>query len=202
MEEFQALSPSHIEQLMGYLKFEIIKRQNVKTEVMEDLQDLLESRITPEDTYTGQEIIDSLEDLPDMIENNMDNQLKHQRDITMVLIQNIFSQAKQRSKEVNLNVSQLEDEQMLKAAHQFCRELVSDPERILAEAARLAKEAAAKKNGGASSTGDGEIDQLLAENEALKAQILQELRDFQQYQKIQQMLREREVELRGLKARL
>ena len=203
-DRFKLLNNIHVQQFIDFLKFEHKNRKNIQDEVSEELQDLLESRITESNTYTGKEIIESLDDIPDLVEGTMDRQLEHVRDITMVMIKSVFTQAKENNVEINLNVSKLEDEQMLNASHAFCESLIKDPEAVLAAAPKVQGKVASSKQSAAVSSNDprDELAKLQRENQQLKSQIQFELEKFPQYAKLKQMIHEREVEIRGVKARL
>ena len=203
MAQFEELHKTHLSQLLEFLKFDKTVREKIQREVREELEELLDSRITVEDTYTGDELIELLNDIPDVIEGVIDHGLEHQRDITMVLIQRVFLQARAKDHEILLNVSQIEDEKMVKASHEMCESLLYEPSKALGAApdAPGGKVAAAPAQAPADS-GNAELDRLRAENAQLKAQIEAGLKGFPQYQKTMEMIHQREVEIRGLQARL
>ena len=103
-----------------------------------------------------------------------------------------------------MNVSKLEDEQMLNASHAFCESLIKDPEAVLAAAPKVQGKVVSSKQSAAVSSNDprDELAKLQRENQQLKSQIQFELEKFPQYAKLKQMIHEREVEIRGVKARL
>ncbi|OHS92975.1 hypothetical protein TRFO_12165 [Tritrichomonas foetus] len=199
--QFSNLNNIHVQQFIDYLKFELRNRKEIEEEVTEELQDLLESRITASDTYTGQEVIDALEDIPDLVESTMDRQLEHVRDVTMVLIKNVFAQAKVHNTEIHLSVAQLEDETMLKNSHAFCNSLIKNPEEVLAAAPKAQGQILSRKPKVDTSSND-ELEKLRQENAKLRAEIQAGLDEFPQYAKLKQMINEREIEIRGVKARL
>ena len=203
MTDFEALHKAHLTQLLEFLKFDKRGREKIQKEVQEELAELLESRITVEDTYTGDDLIELLSDIPDVIEGVIDRGLEHQRDITMVLIQRVFLQARAKNHEILLNVPQLEDEQMVKASHELCENLLYEPSKAL-DAAPDSPGATpqAPSPSKTSTSGNAELDRLRAENAELRAQIESGLKNFPQYQKTLEMIHQREVEIRGLQARL
>lgn len=202
MSNFQALNVVHVQQFIDYLKFELQNRKDIENEVSEQLQDILDARISESKTYTGQEIIDALEDIPDHVDNVMDNQLEHVRDITMVLIKKIFLQANEKNTNINLPISQLEDENMLKNAHNFCCDLLKEPEQILENAPKVEGYTPQRKQSKKEPSLKDELERLRQENSQLKADIQNGIEEFPQYKKLKQMIHEREIEIRGLKARL
>lgn len=196
--EFSALHKEHLGQVLDFLNFDKEMRAKILEDVKEELKDLFEARITAENTYTGAEIVDALDDVPDRIESVIDRELEHQRDVTMVMIRNIFEQAKAKNKDISLSVSKLEDEKMVNASHAFCGELIAEPEKAM----ESAPDAAASPATGPVMTGDPAKDALILENAKLREQIEAEVKAFPQYQKTLEMVHQREVEIRGLKARL
>ena len=202
MSNYSALNVVHVQQFIDYLKFELQNRKEIEDEVSEELQDLLEARISESKTYSGQEVVDALEDIPDLVENVMDRQLEHVRDVTMVLIKNVFAQAKEKNTDIRLPVSQLEDENSLNNAHNFCQSLIKEPDQILEKAPKVEGYTLHKTQSKQSTSPKAELERLRLENAQLKADIQKGLEDFPQYKKLKQMIHEREVEIRGLKARL
>lgn len=202
MSNFQALNVVHVQQFIDYLKFELQNRRDIENEVSEQLQDILDARISESKTYTGQEVIDALEDIPDLVDNVMDNQLEHVRDITMVLIKKIFLQANEKNTTIKLPISQLEDENVLKNSHNFCCSLLKDPEQILENAPKVEGYTPQRKQSRNESNLKDELERLRQENSQLKADIQNGIEEFPQYKKLKQMIHEREIEIRGLKARL
>ncbi|KAH0785136.1 leucine zipper transcription factor-like protein 1 isoform X1 [Histomonas meleagridis] len=202
--EFSKINQEHLKQLIEFLKFEKANRKSTKSEVTDELNDLLDSRITQEDTYTGSQIIDALGDVPDFIENIMDRKLEHQRDTIVVLIRNAFLQAKEKGISIDLLVHKLEEEKGLKDAHDFCQSLIQDPESVM-EAAPKTENASKPTTHvlvNSSKTISDSTDQIEEENARLKEEIQNNLSNFPQYVKLMQMIKEREIEIRGLKARL
>lgn len=204
MNEFKTLNVAHAQQFLDYLQFETRNRKSIEDEVNEELQDLLNSRITESNTYTGKEVIDALEDVPDLIENVMDRQLEHLRDITMVLIKSTFLQAKENNVGVTIPINQLEEETILHNAHEYCSDLLKKPEEVLAEAPKVEGYIPKTKSKATneSLTPQQELDLLRNQNATLKADIQNGLDTFPQYKKTKQMIHEREIEIRGMKARL
>ncbi|KAK8891745.1 Leucine zipper transcription factor-like protein 1 [Tritrichomonas musculus] len=202
MSNYSALNVIHVQQFIDYLKFELQNRKEIESDVSDELQDLLEARISESKTYTGQEIIDALEDIPDLLENVMDRQLEHVRDITMVLIKKVFTQANEKKTLIKLPISQLEDEQMLNNAHTFCQSLLKEPEQILEKAPKVEGYTPQRNQIKKGPSRKEELERLRMENAQLKADIQKGLDEFPQYKKLKQMIHEREVEIRGLKARL
>lgn len=202
MSTFLALNVVHVQQFIDYLKFELQTRKEIEGEVSDQLQDILEARISESKTYTGQEVIDALEDIPDLIDNSMDNQLEHVRDITMVLIKKIFLQANEKNTTIKLPISQLEDEIMLKNSHNFCQSLLKEPEQMLENAPKVEGYTIKRTQTKNQSNPREELEKLRLENAKLKADIQSGIEEFPQYKKLKQMIHEREIEIRGLKARL
>lgn len=201
--DLSGLSDVHIQEIIAYLEFEKTKRVKILQEMSEEINDHLTSRIDERLTYTGQELSDALEDLPDMIDMNLDSQLEHQRDMTMVLLQKAFEQMRKKNAEVSLNVAHIEDEKELGNVHNFCEKCVATPEEVVAAAPKAPKESkSSNKIAAKFSTGDAEIDKLLQENEEMKNAIKSQLEAFPQYKKTLEMIREREIEVNGLKTRL
>jgi hypothetical protein len=93
-ELVRSLHRFHVEQLLEFLNFDRQLRDRIRDDVKEQLEDLMDARITESSTYTGQELVDALCDVPDLVEGLIDHQLEHQRDILVVLIKNVFSQIK------------------------------------------------------------------------------------------------------------
>jgi hypothetical protein len=201
MSQRGVLHKAHVQALLDFLQFDQALRHKIQAEVKEQLQDILQSRITEEATCTGEEVIDSLGDVPDVIEGVMDHELEHQRDIAMVLIKDVFAQARSKSQTIELAVSELENEARLKLCHDFCQELLTDPEKVLA-AAPDAPEEVLRSAQAARSPKSGAAAKLMEENARLRAEIEAGLQGFPQYGKTVEMVRERDVEIRGLKARL
>ena len=202
--KFSQLHTIHLEQLINYLEFEKKNRKNILTEVKDEIEDHMDSRIDQTESYTGNELIDALEDTPDVLDNVLDRALEHQRDITTVLIQRVFKQFQAVNQEISIGVSQLENELDVKQAHELSESLIKEPQQVL-KAAPLPPEGAKKvteKGVKIEEKGDDEGEFLAAENERLRKQIQDELAKFPQYVKLLQMIREREIELNGLKARL
>lgn len=202
MSNYSALNVVHVQQFVDYLKFDLQTRKDIENEVSEELQDLLEARISESKTYTGQEVIDTLEDIPDLVENVMDHQLEHVRDITMVLIKKVFTQANEKNTTIKLPISQLEDENMLNNSHNFCTQLLKEPEQILEKAPKVEGYTMKKSKPKSSANPRDELERLRRENAQLKSDIQNGIEEFPQYKKLKQMIHEREIEIRGLKARL
>jgi hypothetical protein len=198
---FASLHRFHVEQLLEFLTFDRAVRDRIRQEVKEKLSDILSARIVEEKTYTGREVIDTLEDVPDLVENAIDRELVHQRDIAVVLIKNVFAQAKAKSQTIVLSVSQIEDESILQASHAFCTDLLREPEQTLAAAPETPPEIVVALARPASAPAD-ELAGELAENARLKGEIEAGLQTFPQYGKTLEMLRQRDIELAGLRARL
>ena len=201
---FSKLHTIHLEQLINYLEFEKKNRKNILTEVKDEIEDHMDSRIDQTESYSGNELIDALEDLPDVLENVLDRSLEHQRDITTVLIQRVFKHFQDANEEISIGVSRLENELDVKQAHELCESLIKEPQAVL-KAAPLPPDNARKPVQKEQKVEDNSGDEgafLEAENAKLRKQIEDELAKFPQYQKLLQMSHEREIELNGLKARL
>ena len=201
---FSKLHTIHLEQLINYLEFEKKNRKNILNEVKDEIEDHMDSRIDQTESYSGNELIDALEDTPDVLENVLDRALEHQRDITTVLIQRFFKDFQEANQEVSIGVARLENELDVKQAHQLSESLIKEPQAVL-KAAPLPPDGAKvtkKKEAIVEDNSGDEGAMLEAENEKLRKQIEEELAKFPQYQKLLQMTREREIELSGLKARL
>jgi hypothetical protein len=194
-----ALRRFHVEQLLEFLNFDKQLRGWIQDGVKEHLEDLMDARITESNTYTGQELVHALNDVPDLVEGLMDHQLEHQRDILVVLIKNVFSQIKDSP--LSLAVPQLEEELFLRACHDFCDALFADPAKVLASAPPCP--AGVSRTGGKPGKRalQSELDALMAENARLRAEIARGLDEFPQYAKTQEMVRQRDIQLAGLKAR-
>jgi hypothetical protein len=199
LSRFKSLYQSNVAQILDFLKYHKTLTQKTQSELTDELEDMIDTRLSEGETYTGQELIDALEDVPDITERILDHELEHQRDIALVLIRNVFAQAQAKSQNIWLAVSRLEDEQMVNQAHSFCVELLRDPNKVLAEAP---KDPAAVGAARSKRSGNDEIDSLLEENARLRAEIEAQLKAFPQYVKTLEMIHQRDVEINGMSARL
>ena len=113
----------------------------------------------------------------------------------MVLIMQVFSQAKKSNVEVNLDISKLEDEKTVHQSNDFCNSLIADPETILTQAPPGLKEIKKSFQKIKSNSDDSTPltnEELIAENQRLKAQIQEQLLHFPQYVQTQQFIKEKE----------
>lgn len=199
---FESLNSDHVEQMLDYLTFESTHRKQICEEISESISDLIQTRVDNQKNYEGRELIDALEDLPDLLENKLDSSLEHQRDITMVLIQQVFSQAKTNDIEIHLDVSKLEDETAVHQSHDFCQKLLKNPETII-------NQAPPGPNGFHSQSGNEkhvklqtEEDILKDENLRLKEEIQEKLSHFSQYIQTMKFIKEKEKELYNIQNHL
>lgn len=198
----KTLNDVHLQQIQSYLDFEKQNRKKILLEVEEEIRDHINSRIEKRDTYQGDELVEKLQDLPDIIDTSMDNLFEHQRDMTMVLIQNAFIQFKAKNKEISLNVPTLEDEATLKEVNMFVEKMVAEPEVVINEAPKAEPGSKIKQpSPKLQRTTEKRVDPRIENNE-LKKQIADQLAVFPQYKKLLEMIREREIQIKGLKARL
>ena len=93
---------------------------------------------------------------------------------------------------------------MVKNSHAFCEELLTKPESVIEAAPEGPKAAPTRVSAPAPApqTGNAELDALEEENARLRAEIEAQLAAFPQYQKTKEMIHQRDVEIRGMKARL
>lgn len=199
----QQLNTVHLEQIISYLQFVDKNRKHILSEVKEEITDHIESRVDDAETYTGSEVFDALEDLPDLLDTMLDRELEHQRDISVFLIQRVFEQFRQLNMEISLKVPMLENERDIKSSHELCEDLTIKPAETLKSAPlppKDAKRVGDKIQEMKSQKQSRDPQAVLAENLRLKKQIEDEINAFPQYKKLLEMIREREIELNGLKA--
>ncbi|EAY00487.1 MGC81471 protein, putative [Trichomonas vaginalis G3] len=197
------LNTVHLEQIISYLQFADKMRKHILSEVKEEIADHVDSRVDDSETYTGSEICDALEDLPDLLDTMLDRELEHQRDVSVFLIQKIFEQYRQLDMEISLKVPMLENEKDIKSSHALCEDLTTKPAETLKSAPlppKDAKRVGEKLKEMKSQSKSKDPKSILEENLRLKKQIQDEMNAFPQYKKLQEMIHEREIELNGLKA--
>ena len=192
MDKFNQLHSNFIREIINYLDFEKQNREKIKDNVIEAIEDSLKSKFYSGESFTGQELIDMLADLPDIIDSALDSELEHQRDVTTVLILGAFKKVKEFNKEITLSVHYLENEQDLLASHDFCERLLYKPQQVI-EAAPPAPFVYKNKF---------MTRKLQEENNRMKQEIAKQLSEFSQYQRLMQMINEREAEIAEIKGKM
>ena len=199
------LHTTHLEQLISYLEFEAKNRKNILSDVKDEIEDHIQSRVDQSESYSGSELMDALEDTPDVLSTLLDHALEHQRDITTVLIQHVFKQFQSEGSEISIGVEKLENELDVKQAHILSENLTAKPVDVIKKAPlppEKAKKVMINEVSLSQKSPNEEAEKLRKENEQMKQSINDQLESFMQYQKLLEMIRQREIEVNGLRARL
>lgn len=202
MEPFCFLDTIHVQQLIDYLQFDEHKSSDSCTEAVGELGDLISTRVNRSENYTGSELEDALEDVPDVIDSVISRTLERQRDTKVVLISEVFRQTRQKGTEINLRVPLIEDQRFTNASHDFCNRVIQDPQSVIEQAPPSAFEDVETVRYATRTKQNLDRSRLEEENQQLRAEIQKKLDSNIQFLKLNEMIKEREIEIRGMKARL
>lgn len=188
MEE---LTENQRNQLREFLLFDASKRREIIREVTASLSDVMAEQINSDEVYSGAEAIRLLSTLPEHMGEAVKKELKYQRELSAVLIGNIFQEAQANRFHLRIDIPQLEDDDMNDAAGLLCDELLSQPTLHTTESPQENVE-----------TEDDGIEQLEAENQKLREQLKRPVREWPEFIEAQQKLKSLNTEAHGLRQSL
>lgn len=194
---FDELTPQQVKELVEYLRFEQQKRREIRGEVSGEMGDLISAKLEMDKVYSGTEGLELLSDLPKAIGNTLNIELARQRDITTSLIARIFIEAQKNGITLELNVPALANEEATDAANMLAGKILMDGDK---------KAANVQQHNAPASPAPGQpkldIEQLRAENEALKAKLAKKPREWSEFTEAQARLKELNNEAHELRTKL
>ncbi|KAH0787152.1 hypothetical protein GPJ56_008866 [Histomonas meleagridis] len=203
MSGLKEFTQEQLAQFVDYLVFEQQKRRETKTEISGELSDLLDSSIESETIYSGKDILETLSNLPELLNKTVDSELERHRDITAVLLKNILVQAQQSGLLIQMNVPEIDSEEVTDDANAFCGTVLSNRETI--ESKAIKKNTANKEEaspGIPEPKSSKDVEYIRAENERLKQQLTLPIREYPEMKAAMEKLKELNKEVHELRSKL
>jgi hypothetical protein len=188
-------SPGQIGQLLEYLRFEQQKRREMRTEISGTLSDLLQAQLDAQTVYSGKDGKELLAGLPDLLDGTVASELERCRDLSVVLITNIFQQAQTAGVALELNTPDLDNETLTDEANALCGQ-------ILARGDHYSHAQPAAPAPGAAPPQEDEIGRLRAENERMRRQLSTNKREWPEFKALVQQLKDKNAEVHRLREQL
>lgn len=107
------LNDHHHQSLINYLKFSKYRRSQQLRSVDCNFDDVLDSRVSTEETYTGDELEDLLQELQTVVKGDVESELLDNNHTNCLLLGQLFKQAEKWHLKLNIDTSQLEDKALL-----------------------------------------------------------------------------------------
>lgn len=186
------LTPQQTKELIEYLKFERQNRNEIRSEISVELNDLLQDKFERDESYGGKEVLKMLNDFPEGIAKTMNTELIHQRDINVNLIRQILLGAQGENLLLELSIPDLENEASTDAANLLAGKLIMNADKMPLEDQPKAVE----------NTENIDVDALLAENEKLRQLLQQNKRQWPQFVEAQNKLKNLNNEVHELRHKL
>jgi hypothetical protein len=187
-------SPDQVGQLLEYLRFEQHKRREIRTEISGTLGDLVKEQLDATSVYSGKDGKELLASLPDLLDETVSSELERCRDISVVLITNIFHQAQTAQVTLELNTPDLDNGTLTDEANVLCGAILAHGEQY-----SRARPAAAT---GQAPPQEAEIQRLRAENERMRSQLRTPKREWPEFKGLVQQLKDKNAEIHRLRQQL
>ncbi|XP_053570462.1 leucine zipper transcription factor-like protein 1 [Bombina bombina] len=162
------LNDHHQNEVINYMRFARSKRALMLKTVDSCFQDLKDSRLV-EETFTVDEVSDILQGLELLVHSEVESELINTAHTNVLLLQQLFSQAEKWYLKLQMDISELENRELLDQVAEFERSEFTSNKKANTE---LIKPKLAPLNeGGSSELLNKEIARLSEENEKLKARL-------------------------------
>lgn len=107
------LNDHHHQNLINYLKFSKYRRSQQLRSVDCNFDDVLNSRVSADETYTGDELEDLLQELQHVVKGDVESELLDNNHTNCLLLSQLFRQAEKWHLKLSVDTSQLEDKSLL-----------------------------------------------------------------------------------------
>jgi len=107
------LNDHHHQNLVNFLKFSKYRRSQQLRSVDCNFDDVLDSRVSTEETYTGDELEDMLQELQRVVKGDVESELLDNNHTNCLLLSQLFKQAEKWHLKLSIDTSQLEDKALL-----------------------------------------------------------------------------------------
>ncbi|XP_063686832.1 leucine zipper transcription factor-like protein 1 [Bolinopsis microptera] len=109
------LNDNHHQNILNYLKFSKFRRAQKLRAVDGNFESTLSSRVSAEETYTGDEIIEILEELNQVVRADVESEFLDSNHTNCLLLRQLFKQAEKWHLKLNVDTSELENKALLDA---------------------------------------------------------------------------------------
>jgi len=181
------LTTQQIKEFYEYLQFEIQKRREIRGEISGELDSLIHSIIDPKQFYSGPDDMNLQNELSQTISKTLNIELERQRDISVVLYRNIFLQAQEHQIAIEFSIPELKEGTVTDAANEICTRVLNGGEALMNNHQTIQV------------SNEPTYDELLEENNRLKAQLQANKRDWKEFVDAQQKLKQLNNELHVLR---
>lgn len=120
------LSPQHLDQVVSYLRFARLKRFQSLRELETQFQDVIGRRITKEEIYTREEVLELVHELQTLVQSDVEVELVESSHTTVLLLSQYFGQAEHWHMKLTSNIAQLENRALLNSIADFEKEQFSE----------------------------------------------------------------------------
>jgi len=165
------LNDHHEEEVKKFLKFARYNRQQQLRSVEGSFQDLKDSRLQ-EDTFTSDEVQEMIDGLMVVVKGAVETELLNAAHTNVLLLFQLFSQAERWHLKLQADISELENQKLLKDIADFEEQEASGRRNKNLDLSNLAKSKLEPLNeGGSAALLQMEISRLKEENDTLKRKI-------------------------------
>lgn len=166
------LNENHEEEIKKFLKFARYNRNQQMKEVEGSFQDLKDSRLH-EDTFTVDEVEEMIDGLQAVVKGAVEMELLNATHTNVLLLVQLFSQAEKWHLKLQADISELENQKLLKDIADFEEQEVSGRRNKNLDLSSLAQKSKLQplNEGGSAALLQMEISRLKEENDVLKKKI-------------------------------